>query len=70
MRRIFELTKREQRIIILIVIALAVVAFAKHWFEIKSSPARRASSAEPTAAKSTPSPTVYPREENETDDSR
>jgi len=37
MRNIFELTKREQRIVILIVVVLVVFAFAKHFWQNKSS---------------------------------
>jgi len=33
MRKIFELTKREQRIVILIVTVLVAVAFAKHFWQ-------------------------------------
>jgi predicted metal-binding membrane protein len=38
MKNIFDLTKREQRLVILIVVALVVVAFAKHWIEGTSNP--------------------------------
>jgi len=35
MRNIFELTKREQRIVILIVTVLVVIAFARHFWRTK-----------------------------------
>jgi len=63
MRNIFELTKREQRIVIVIVTALAAIAFAKHAWQSKS----------PRPIKtSVPETTASPRhEENESpDDSR
>ena len=58
MKGILELTKREQRVVILIVIALVAIAFAKHWFEIKSRPRLEKSTSLPTA-----SPTIHPEEE-------
>ena len=36
MRNIFELSKREQRVVIVIVTALVAIAFAKHHLEKKS----------------------------------
>ena len=36
MRNIFELTKREQRVVIVIVTSLVVFAFAKHFWQNKS----------------------------------
>ena len=33
MRNIFELTKREQRVVIIIVTLLVAFAFAKHWWQ-------------------------------------
>jgi hypothetical protein len=58
MRNIFELTKREQRIVIVIVTILVAFAFVKHFWQSKpQAPAARASSAGgPTAAKSTSTP--------------
>ena len=77
MKNIFDLTKREQRLVIVIVVALVAVAFAKHLFENRSHPVpATASSAESApAAKSTSpaktSPTIHPEEERpEPDDSR
>jgi len=65
-RNIFDLTKREQRIVILIVVALVAFAFAKHWWERKSQmPPTRATSPP------TPAPTRHAEEEQaESDDSR
>jgi len=67
MRNIFELTKREQQIIIAIVIALVVFAFAKHAWETRSAtPAPLRSTSSPT-----PAPTVHPEDEqSEPNDSR
>ena len=66
MRNIFELTKREQRIVIVIVALLVAIAFAKHFWQTKSQPV-------PARSKPTPeiSPTEHSREqEPESDDSR
>jgi hypothetical protein len=38
MRNIFELSKREQRVVIVIVTALVAIAFAKHHWEKGSQP--------------------------------
>jgi hypothetical protein len=66
MKRIFDLTKREQRIVILIVVVLVAIAFAKHLFENKSRPPSEKVISTPTA-----SPTVHTEEEPpEPDDSR
>ncbi len=65
MKRVFELTKREQRLVIVIVATLVAIAFAKHWLETKSNP--------PVVQKSFPtaSPTVHPEEEErDSDDER
>ena len=77
MKNILDLTKREQRLVIVIVAALVALAFAKHLFENRSHPVpATASSAESaTAAKSTSpaktSPTIHPEEERpEPDESR
>ena len=77
MKNIFDLTKREQRLVIVIVAALVAVAFLKHLLENRSHPPHAtASSAESaTAAKSTStpasSPTIHVEEEKpEPDDSR
>ena len=48
--RIFELNKREQRVIILLVIVLVTIAFARHWFQTRSSPPRTSSQSLPTAS--------------------
>jgi len=40
MKNIFDLTKREQRLVIVIVVTLVAVAFGKHLFEATSNPAR------------------------------
>jgi hypothetical protein len=62
MRNIFELTKREQRIVIVIIVALVAFAFGKHYLRTKSRPLReRVSSAkEATEAKPTSSPIASP----------
>jgi predicted metal-binding membrane protein len=66
MRNIFDLTKREQRIVILIVVALVALAFAKHLLENKPQPPPVRSTSAPT-----PSPTIHADEEQpESDDSR
>jgi hypothetical protein len=39
MRNIFELTKSEQRVVIVIVTLLVAIAFARHAWQTKSSPA-------------------------------
>ncbi|HST29718.1 MAG TPA: hypothetical protein VLK27_02635 [Chthoniobacterales bacterium] len=49
MRNIFELTKREQRVVIVIVTLLVASAFAKHAWQTRSSPPVKTSSPEPTA---------------------
>ncbi len=77
MKNIFDLTKREQRLVITIIVALVAIAFAKHFFENRSHPvpATVFSAESATAAKSTSpaktSPTTHPEEERpEPDDSR
>jgi hypothetical protein len=61
--RVFELTKAEQRIVILIVVALVAFAFVKHLLETKSDPAPIRSTS--------PSPTSHAEEEKpEAGDSR
>jgi predicted metal-binding membrane protein len=57
MRNIFELTKREQRIVILMVVILVALAFVKHLWQTKSQPV-------PAASPSLQSP----KEESEPDD--
>jgi hypothetical protein len=66
MKNIFDLTKREQRLIILIVAGLVALAFAKHLSD------KRAQSL-PVESTSTPasSPTIHAEEEQpEPDNSR
>jgi len=66
MKSIFELTKREQRIVIVIVAALVAIAFAKHLLENRSRPLPTESAPTPTS-----SPTVHSEEEQpDSDDSR
>jgi hypothetical protein len=62
-KNIFDLTKREQRLVIVIVIALVAFAFAKHLSDRRAQPL-------PTSAP-TSSPTIHAEEEkSEPDDSR
>ena len=56
MWNIFELTKREQRIVILIVVALVVIAFGRHAWHNKSP-----------APLNTSTPTVTPPIHHETE---
>jgi hypothetical protein len=66
MKNIFDLTKREQRIVIVIVAALVAVAFAKHLLENRLRPLPGRSTPSPTSA-----PTVHSKEEQpDSDDSR
>ena len=58
MKNIFDLTKREQRIVIVIMVALVAFAFAKHLFENKARPVPAKSTSTPTA-----SPTIHAEEE-------
>jgi len=62
MKNIFDLTKREQRLVIMIVAALVTAALAKHFWENRAQlPPTRASSAKAaTAAGSTSTPTPFP----------
>jgi len=76
-KQVFELTKREQRFVIIIVAALVAVAFAKHLFENKSQPPHPRHGTSPsdwrTRSTSTPaaSPAIHPEEERPApDDSR
>jgi predicted metal-binding membrane protein len=64
MRNIFELTKREQRIVILMVVILVALAFAKHFWQTNSQPVPAASTLTPAASPSLQSP----KEEPEPDD--
>ena len=66
MKNIFDLTKREQRFVIIIVAALVAAAFAKHFLENKSQPPHPRSTSTPASA-----PTILAEEEKaEPDDSR
>ena len=62
MKNIFDLTKRAQRLVIMIVAALVTAALAKHFWENRAQlPLARASSAKAaTAAGSTSTPTPFP----------
>jgi predicted metal-binding membrane protein len=77
MKNIFDLTKREQRVVVVIVVALVVVAFAKHLSDKRTQPLPpTVSSAEAAAeARSTSTPASLPaihaeEEKPEPDDSR
>ena len=65
MRNIFELTKPEQRIVILIVTFLVTIAFVKHHWQSKSQPSSTKLKPLPAAT----SPTHHVNDEA-TDDSR
>jgi len=64
-RNIFDLTKAEQRLVIMIVAALVAFAFAKHFWQNKSLPPAATSISTPRA-----SPTIHTEEEQSNDDSR
>jgi hypothetical protein len=65
MKNIFDLTKREQRLVIMIVAALVAAAFAKHFFENRSHSIPPRSISAPT-----PLPTIHAEKERaEPDDS-
>jgi hypothetical protein len=66
MRNILELTKREQRVVIVIVTLLVAFAFAKHWWQTKSQPVPAATTLSP-ATSLTGQP---PKDESESDDQR
>ncbi|HXP34695.1 MAG TPA: hypothetical protein VN827_04030 [Chthoniobacterales bacterium] len=77
MKNIFDLTKREQRLVIVIVVALVAVALAKHLSDKRAQPlpARHGTSPSDwrTRSTSTPasSPTIHAEEEQpDSDDSR
>jgi hypothetical protein len=77
MKNIFDLTKREQRLVIVIVTALVAATLAKHFWENRSQPlpARHRTSPSDwrTSSTSTPtsSPSVHAEEEQlDPDDSR
>jgi hypothetical protein len=66
MKNIFELTKREQRLVIVIVVALVAVAFAKHLSDQRAQPAPARSTTTPAS-----SPSIHVEEEQpSSDDSR
>jgi hypothetical protein len=54
MRNLFALTKREQRVVITVVVLLVGAALAKHYLDMRSEPP-------PARSTSTLSPTVTPR---------
>jgi hypothetical protein len=64
MRNIFQLTKREQRVVIVIVTTLVAFAFAKHYWQNKPQPPPIKSISTPVASPSVHSPT------DQSDDSR
>jgi hypothetical protein len=65
-KNIFDLTKREQRLVIVIVIAVVAMAFAKHFFEKRSHPLPATSTSPPAS-----SPTIHAEEEQpDSNDSR
>ena len=77
MKNTFDLTKREQRLVIMIVAALVTAALAKHFWGNRAQmpPARAYSAKAATAAGSTSTPTPFPtfhaeEERPEPDDSR
>jgi hypothetical protein len=57
-KNIFDLTKREQRLVIVIIVALVAVAFAKHLVENRSRPIPATAT---SPAKT--SPTIHPDED-------
>ena len=61
MRNIFALTKREQRIVILVLMALLAAALAKHHLDSRSPPPTKSTSTLPTAT-----PSHLPGEEDQT----
>lgn len=63
MRNIFELTKREQRIVILIIAALVAFAFGKHLWQNQPKPVPATTSTPPASQTSPPV-----KEEPESDD--
>ena len=63
MRNIFELTKREQRVVIIIVMLLVAIAFAKHAWQDKSRSRVKTSAPEATAS-------PHHEEDESSDDSR
>jgi hypothetical protein len=65
MRNIFELSKREQRVVIFIVVVLVAAAFTQHFLQTKAQPPRTRSTSSPTAA-----PAVRSETESDADDSR
>ena len=66
MKNIFDLTKREQRLVIVIVTALVAATLAKHFWENRSQPLPASSTSTPTS-----SPSVHAEEEQpDPDDSR
>jgi hypothetical protein len=77
MRNIFDLTKREQRLVIVVVAALVTATLAKHFWENRARPlpARHGTSPSDWWTRSTSPPTSSPsiqaeEEQPEPDDSR
>ena len=77
MKNIFDLTKPEQRLVVVIVVALVAVGFAKHLSDKKTEPlpATSSSAEAATAARSTSTPASSPaigaeEEKPEPDDPR
>jgi hypothetical protein len=77
MKNIFDLTKREQRLVIVIVTALVAATLAKHFWENRSQPLPTRHRTSPsdwrTSSTSTPtsSPSIHAEEEQpDPDDSR
>jgi predicted metal-binding membrane protein len=66
MRNIFELTKREQRIVVVIIVALVAFAFVKHLWQTKSQAVPAATTSTPAASTALPPP----KDESESDDQR
>jgi hypothetical protein len=65
-KNIFDLTKREQRLVILIVVALVAVALAKHLSDKRALPLPATSTSSPAS-----SPTIHTEDEQpDSDDSR
>ena len=66
MKNIFDLTKREQRLVMVIVVTLVAVTLAKHFWQNKAQPLPTRSTSTPTS-----SPTIHAEEEQpDSDDSR
>jgi hypothetical protein len=64
MRNLFVLTKREQRVVIVIVMLLVAAGFAKHYLDVRTEPPLATS---PSNIPSAP-PSHSPGEEEQTND--